>query len=202
MARVPSRPIRLPRCSTILGVLIDRFMPEFDVSEHHLIRVQAPADRAYEAARHMDLARSAVVRSLFAARGIPALLRRRRPERRTMTLDDLADAGFVWLADEPPAEMVLGVAGTFWRPSGGVVRMAARDFESFERNGCAKAAWNFHVVPVDESTSIVTTETRVRVPDDESRRRFLLYWAAIGPFSGLIRKQALGLIRADAERGR
>jgi hypothetical protein len=37
------------------------------------------------------------------------------------------------------------------------------------------------------------------VPDDESRRRFMLYWAAIGPFSAVIRKQALALIRATSE---
>src|SRR5438132_3393356 len=192
-------PFGTSRCSTILGVLIDRFMPEFDVSEHHLIRVQAPAERTYTAARDLDLARSAVVRSLSALRGISGLVRRRPPHRRSMTFDDLVQAGFVWLADEAPTEMVLGVAGTFWRPSGGVVRMAAAEFEPFDREGCAKAAWNFHVVPVDEGTSIVTTETRVRVPDDESRRRFMLYWAAIGPFSGVIRRQALGLVRNAAE---
>jgi hypothetical protein len=28
----------------------------------------------------------------------------------------------------------------------------------------------------------------------------VLYWAAIGPFSAIIRKQALALIKADAER--
>jgi hypothetical protein len=47
----------------------------------------------------------------------------------------------------------------------------------------------------------VVTETRVRVPDDASRRKFLLYWAVIGSFSGLIRRQALGLVKAEAERG-
>ena len=183
-------------------MLIDRFMPEFDISEHHLIRVEAPPERAYEAARGVDLARSKAVRGLFAARGLPALARGRRLDRGTMTLDDLVKGGFVWLAEEPPTELLLGVAGSFWRPRGGVVRIEPDDFESFRRDGCAKAAWNFRVVPIDESTSIVTTETRVQVPDQDSRRRFLLYWAAIGPFSALIRKQALGLIKDGAERGR
>jgi hypothetical protein len=54
-------------------------------------------------------------------------------------------------------------------------------------------------VPVDEETSIVTTETRVLLPHGESRRAFLLYWAAIGPFSAVIRKQALLLIKRSAE---
>ena len=183
-------------------MLIDRFMPEFDVSEHHLIRVEAAAGRAYEATRQVDLNRSVVIRGLLAARGIPLLLRRRHLSRGTLTLDDLVRGGFVWLADDPPVELVLGIAGTFWRPSGGVVRMSPDDFESFDRDGSAKGTWNFRVVPVDDATSIVTTETRVRVPDDESRRKFLLYWAAIGPFSALIRKQALGLIKRSAEGSR
>ena len=181
-------------------MLIDRFMPEFDVSEHHLIRVEAPAERAYEAARRVDLAHSRIVRSLFAARAIPSIVRGRPTAIGNMSVDDLVRRGFVLLADDPPTELVLGVAGTFWRPSGGVVRMSAEDFESFEVDGCAKAAWNLAVVPIDESTSIVTTETRVRVPDDRSRRKFLLYWAAIGPLSALVRKQALGLVKRGAER--
>jgi hypothetical protein len=175
-------------------------MPEFDVSEHHVTRVHAPADRAYQAARQVDLGRSRVIRGLLSARGIPLLIRsRRRPPPRTMTLDDLVNDGFVWLAQQPPEELVLGVAGSFWRPSGRVLHLAGSEFESFGSPGFAKAAWNFRVIPLDESRSIVATETRVRVPDDESRRKFLLYWAAIGPFSGLVRRQALALIKADAE---
>src|SRR5262245_40116811 len=37
--------------ATIAPVLIDRFLPEFDVSEHHVARVHAPVDRAYAAVR-------------------------------------------------------------------------------------------------------------------------------------------------------
>jgi hypothetical protein len=181
-------------------VLIDRFMPEFDVSEHHVTRVHAPAARAYEAARHVDLGGSKVVRGLFAACGIPSAIKhRRRSPPRTMTLDDLVGEGFVWLAQEPPNELVLGVVGSFWHASGRLFHLDPSDFEPFDRHGFAKVAWNFRVLPLDETRAIVTTETRVRVPDDESRRKFLLYWAAIGPFSGLIRRRALALIKADAE---
>jgi hypothetical protein len=36
--------------------------------------------------------------------------------------------------------------------------------------------------------------------DDESRRRFRLYWLFIGPFSGLIRRKILRSIKHEAER--
>jgi hypothetical protein len=183
-------------------MLIDRFMPVFDVSEQHLIRVKAPADRTYKALRMVDLTQSRVIRSLFAVRGIPRLVRRRpRAQLGNMTLDDLVRGGFMWLDEDPGAEIVLGVVGSFWRLSGGVLRIEPEEFEGFDRPGYAKAAWNFRVVPDGDDASIVTTETRVRVPDEASRKKFALYWAAIGPFSGLVRKQALVLVRAAAEGG-
>ena len=184
-------------------MLIDDFMPTFDVSERHHTLALAPADRTYDAARNVDLARSRVIRGLFAARGVPRMVRgRRRPVPRTMTLDDLLAAGFVWLGEDPGREFVLGLVGTFWKPSGGVRRIEPREFAAFEEPGQAKATWNVRVIPDGDDRTFVSTETRVRVPDEASRRRFALYWAAIGPFSGVIRKQALVLIKRNAERGR
>ena len=182
-------------------MLIDDFMPTFDVSERHHTLALAPAERTYEAVRRVDLARSRVVRGLFATRGIPGLLRaRRRRPPRTMTIDDLIAAGFVWLGEEPEREFVLGLVGTFWKPGGGVRRIEPREFPAFDEPGQAKAVWNFRVIPDGDERTFISTETRVRVPDDASRRKFLLYWAVVGPFSALVRKQALALIKRDAER--
>jgi hypothetical protein len=183
-------------------VRIDDFLPTFDVSERHHTMVLAPAGRTYEAARRLDLARSRLIRGLIAARGIPLLVRGRRLRPRTMTLDDLVQAGFIWLAEEPGEELVLGIVGSFWKPTGGVRRIEPSQFVRFEEPGVAKAAWNFRVLPDGDERSFVVTETRVRVPDEASRRKFVLYWAVVGSFSGLIRKQALALVKRDAERAR
>jgi hypothetical protein len=181
-------------------VLIDDFMPSFDVSERHHTLVMAPADRAFEATRRVDLARSRAIRGAIAVRAIPLVLRRRPMPRRSLTLDDLVRAGFVWLGEDLDREIVLGVVGAFWRPTGGVRRIDASEFAAFSEAGVAKAAWNFRVIPDGDDRSFVITETRVRVPDEASRKKFLLYWAVIGAFSGLIRRQALALVKADAER--
>jgi hypothetical protein len=185
-------------------VLIDDFMPTFDVSERHHTLVLAPAEDAYRAAREMDLARSRVIRGLLSARGIPRMIARRPGRRRprSITVDRLLASGFVWLGEDPGHEFVLGLVGTFWRPGGGISRVDPSEFRSFDEPGQAKAVWNFRVIGDGEDRSFVTTETRVRVPDEGSRRKFVLYWAAIGPFSGVIRRQALALIKADAERER
>jgi hypothetical protein len=181
-------------------VLIDGFMPVFDVSERHHVLVDASAESAYQAARGVDLSKSRPIRALFALRGIPSLVRGRSRGSRSMTLDDLIRGGFVFLAQEPPREIVLGVVGRFWKPAGGVRRVDASEFAALGEPGEAKAAWNFRVETVTDGRSVVYTETRVRCADEPTRRKFLLYWAAIGPLSGYVRRRALHLIRSDAER--
>lgn len=176
-------------------------MPVFDVFERHHVLVDAPAEQTYQAVRRVDLGRSAPIRALFALRGIPALLRRRPRVSRTMTLDDLIAGGFILLAEDPPREIVLGVVGTFWRPTGGIRRIEGSEFAVFSEPGQAKATWNFRVESVTDGRSVVYTETRVRCVDGPTRRKFLLYWAAIGPFSGYVRRRGLRLIKSDVDRG-
>jgi hypothetical protein len=47
--------------------------------------------------------------------------------------------------------------------------------------------------------SLLGTETRVASTDESARRKFSIYWRAIGPFSGLIRKILLRQIKGAAE---
>jgi len=42
-------------------------------------------------------------------------------------------------------------------------------------------------------------EIRIACPDPRSRRKFALYWRLVGPFSGLIRKRMLEIVRDRAE---
>lgn len=184
-------------------MLIDEFMPEPQFAERHAVRVAAPPERAWEAVRNLDLRGSLVVRALFALRSVPALFAGDRGRGRALgcTLDGLLDSGFVLLAERAPREIVLGLAGKFWTPSGRISRVEADEFRDFDRPGLALATWNFTVLPTDEG-SLVATETRVRCTDAAARRSFARYWRVIRPFSGLIRREALRAIRRAAERSR
>ncbi len=104
-------------------VLIDQVMPVFDVAERHTVRVMASPDVTYDAARKLDLAKSRIVRSLFAARGLPRQLRAGPVTARNWTFDDFLDAGFVWLGEDPGVEFVIGAIGAFWRPASRLVRV-------------------------------------------------------------------------------
>lgn len=182
-------------------MLIDEIMPEPHFAERHAIRVAAPPERAYEAVRRLDLRGSPVIRTLFALRSLPGLFSRRRGRRGLgSTMDTLLANGFVLLAEQPPREIVLGLAGQFWKPTGGIARLAADEFRGCDLPGLALAAWNFTVLPTDEG-SLVATETRVRCTDTAAHRSFARYWRVVRPFSGLIRMEALRTLRRAAERG-
>ena len=181
-----------------MKALIDEFLPHYDVVERHQVFIAATPTRVYECVRRLDAGRMPFTAALLALRGIPHLLTgAARPSLR-MTLEDLMTLGFVVLADDPPRELVLGVAGQFWRPASGVVRISASDFGSFAEPAHVRAAWSFRIES-EPGGCRLRTETRVECIDDAARRRFRLYWAVIGPFSGLIRRDMLRAIRRDAE---
>jgi hypothetical protein len=180
-------------------VLIDEFLSDYDVVEHHAIDVDAPVDQAFRAVKELDLARSPVVLALLFARGLPHLFTGAVKPKRRLRLDDIVESGFVVLAEEPDRELVLGIVGKFWQLSSGVHRMESDQFTGFDEPGFAKAAWNFVVVERAGGGSTVTTETRIACTDAEARRNFGWYWRLIGPFSALIRRIMLRDIKRCAE---
>lgn len=58
-----------------------------------------------------------------------------------------------------------------------------------------KIFWNFYFEPVSANETIVSTETRILCVSAKAKRRFPVYWFVVRPFSGLIRKEILRLIR-------
>ena len=107
--------------------------------------------------------------------------------------------GFILLTDEPEREIVLGLIGRFWVRSPQIQPVPAEAFVKFNRPGLAKAVMNMAFSPGEAGTILLVTETRVSCPDEATRRSFQRYWRLIGPFSGLIRKEWLRLIKKQAE---
>lgn len=182
-------------------MLIDELLPRYDVVERHQIKILAPARIVYEAVRELDLSDSRVVRLLFRLREVPGSFRSKHRDARRLglTLRDLVAGGFIVLGERPNEEIVLGVVGRFWTASGNIKRMDADAFNAFLSPGFAKAVWNFSVNQGEAGTTNLATETRVLCLDDSSRRRFKLYWTFIAPFSGVIRKEALRVVKIAAE---
>jgi hypothetical protein len=180
-------------------MLIDSFLPVPDVSEKHRIEIAADRQVVYRALWTADLGASGIVKGLLLLRALPQFLLHpgtRRPRtKRAITLQTLIDAGFGVLAEEPDREIVLGVTGPFWRPVGNVLPFSAEEFRGPVRPGVARAVWNFSVDEVANGHTMLSTETRVICGDRSSRRKFRAYWLLVRPFSGLIRRLMLRVVR-------
>src|SRR2546425_1963781 len=156
---------------------LERILPRYDASERHAIVVRADAARTYAALRALDLADLPLTRMLMAVRALPDRLLRRRglPLRRHMTLEGLLGAGFALLAEEPGREIVLGIAGRFWRVTGGGMRVSAADFAAFSAPGTAKAAMDFRLEPLAGGRTRPSTEAPDPCAQDAARRRSRRY---------------------------
>lgn len=69
---------------------------------------------------------------------------------------------------------------------------------ALDRSGL-KIAIDFRAEPIPGGSRL-RTETRVQATSERARRRFRVYWLAIGPFSALIRRRWLASTIASAKR--
>jgi hypothetical protein len=176
---------------------IDEFLPIHDVSASYAIGINASPSVVYQCLLRSDFNKLWVVRLLMT-------IRTGKPQPRNRVLRDLPQrlqgTGFVILYDVPGEELVVGVAGKFWRPDGGrCLELTVGNFGEFARSGYAKAAWNFSFRIESGQCTVLSTETRIKCFGRSALWKFRLYWTLIASFSGLIRKAILKRVKIDAE---
>lgn len=184
-------------------------MPRYQFFERHEARVSAPPDVVYETLWTADLGRHPLVRALLAARSLPARmasLGRARPVSRLqdggpLTLRIMLGRGFILLDALPEEEVVIGLTGRFWTLQGGILPSDPASFRGEPPPGTARVVTNFALQAFEEGTHL-STQTRILCADRAARRAFALYWLAIRPGSGLIRRAWLATLRRQAERSR
>ena len=176
---------------------IDEYLTNPDFSARYEIRINAPAPVVYRCLLRSDFSELWLVRLLVTVRSgkrlprspLPCDLRQR-----------LQVTGFVILAEGAGQELVLGVAGRFWRPDGGrCTDLTPDEFSEFSHLGYAKAAWNFRLRSDSAETTLLSTETRIKCFGQAALWKFRLYWSLVGPFSGLMRKAILKQVKIAAE---
>lgn len=176
---------------------IDGFLPDHDFCARYEISIKAQPSTVYECLLRSDLSELWLVRLLMTIRSGKPLRRNAKPGDLRQRLQG---TGFVILTDAPQDELVIGVAGRFWRPDGGRWgELSAEDFSSFSRPGYAKAAWNFKMRLDSHEITMLATETRIKCFGLSAIWKFRLYWTLVGPFSGLIRKTMLKHVKRAAE---
>lgn len=195
-----------------LETLLDEWMPAWQFSERHSLRVQATPEQAYRAIREVTGDEIFLLRTLTWIRNPRWLWSAPQPEHilnppgRKPILDVAMAGGFVLLAEsaesEAPREIVLGTV-VLWD---GTTRFRdeitgqERIGRLLRTPGNAVATINFRVRDEGGGWVTVTTETRVFATDVSAQRRFARYWRVIYPGSSLLRYTWLRAIRARAEK--
>ena len=167
---------------------LDEFLPAYEFSERHSIEIGAAPERIDEALRTVTLADSPLTFALLRLRGM-------RRQAREPFLAGMNRMGVV-LDDAPGEGIVLGLTGRFWRPRGDeeLRTRTPEEFLAFDRTDACKAVLDFRA-----NGSLLSTETRVHVPDAQARRKFARYWLLVRPFSGLTRILLLRAVKRRAE---
>ncbi|HET7188463.1 MAG TPA: DUF6064 family protein [Gemmatimonadaceae bacterium] len=193
----------LPRASDARAErTIDRYLPAYEVREVHETRVAAPAGSVFASACTMDLYDSRVVRALFDGREL--LMLRRRPSTHVSQpfLHEMTTIGWGLLSSTAGREVVYGAVTKPWEGAVRFRAIPATDFADFHEPGYARIVWSITVEPDGPGAARVRTETRVATTDAASRARFRRYWAFLSPGIILIRREALALVKHDAETRR
>ncbi|HSK45145.1 MAG TPA: hypothetical protein VLA83_14795 [Candidatus Binatia bacterium] len=188
---------------------LDQFMPAWQFSERHSIRIAAPEEKVYVALKQVTADEIHFFRTLIWIRrfGRPGPESILNPPPDMPLLQVATKTTFIVLAEEPNQEFVVGTliaAPRGWRPSGNKTSEGFKTLAASQ--GFVLAAMNFRLEDCASSRgaslscTLLTTETRVYVADAPSRRAFARYWRVIYPGSSLIRRMWLRAIKERAER--
>lgn len=172
-------------------MLHDKYLPEYHFSECHSTVIKASPEKIFHHLSEFYFSDSPIIKFLLTLRGI----RGRTPGG----LEGIQRKGFVLLEVKDDEEVILGLAGQFWRPSGKIQQCkSSAEFLQVNDPALAKATWNFRMIPHGNST-MLETETRIFC-GKHALPKFRLYWCLIRPFSGLIRKEILKGVKRRAEQ--
>jgi hypothetical protein len=198
-------------------MLIDEFMPVYDVSDAVATVVEADLATTWAALMDIDLIdvgrKRPLVAVLGALRILPEMvshllhgdLPSRQPEHlrlRDLTTIPFGKGGWVLLGVREQDEIALGLVGRFWRP---VIEFAsvssAAEFRTFAEPGFAKTIYALSVRVLDPRRTLLSGIMRTTTTDDHARRWFRRYWTfGVGSGAHLLVNGLLDVTREMAEQ--
>lgn len=200
--------------ATVNAMLIDRYLPSFDVTRIEHTVVNADIATTWRALRELDLTtvHTPLLDAAMAVRTLPgrvaAWTGRRRsvpppPPELRLSGDSPGLEGWLFLGEVPEQEIVLGAVGRFWQSDIAwfdVSEMTPDEFRVFAEPGWGRIAAGFSLRPYGETRTLASYEARTATADPESARRFRRYWTLVHPFVGHIMRAALAAVARDAPR--
>lgn len=181
-------------------LLLDRFMPEYEVAGEHRFTVRAPAEITLAAATNMRLDDSVLARAIFRTRELVLGAEPVSTKLPKGLLEQTKALGWGVLAEVPGREIVMGAVTQPWKANVVFRAVPPADFAAFDEPDCVKIAWTLRADPLGPDRSVFRTETRVATTDAAARAKFRLYWSFFSPGMFLIRLMTRGSLKAEAER--
>ena len=172
-------------------MLLDDFLPVYDVSDAVATVVHADVSTTWQALMQVDLIevgrRKPLVGVLGGLRALPEivshLLHGEVPPAGPahLRLRDLqalpaASGGWVLLGERPDDEIALGLVGKFWRPVIEWAEAPADRFRDWSTPGFAKTIYALSVRRIDDRHTLLSGAMRTATTDDTARQWFRRYW--------------------------
>jgi hypothetical protein len=196
-------------------MLVDDFVPVYDVSDTVATVVDADVATTWDALMAVDLIdvgrRRPLVAALGALRMLPELVSHvlhgeapaRSPGqlrlRDTPTLPQ-DQGGWVLLGERPHDELALGVVGKFWRPVIVYAKVTPESFRDFDTPGYARTIYSLSVRPIHERRTLLSGVMRTATTDEHARRWFRRYWTfGVGSGAHVLVNGLLDVVRETAE---
>lgn len=182
------------------SILLDRFIPAPEVTEHHQVRIAAPPDVVITTARNMELLNQPVVRAVIRLRELAMGAKKDLRRHPKALLSQMQSIGWVVLAERAGREIVLGAVTKPWESDVAFRSIPAGSFAEFREPGYVKIAWTLRADPIGENETMFHTETRVATTDQAARKLFRRYWSFVAPGVEVIRIAMLRPLKNAAEK--
>jgi hypothetical protein len=196
-------------------MLVDDFLPTYDVSDAVATVVHADVATTWDALMEVDLIEVGRKRPLVGVLGairvlpdiVSQMLHGELPQRppqhlrlRDTTGISLAKGGWVLLGERPRDEIALGLVGKFWRPVIEFAAVPAEQFRSFAEPGFAKTIYALSVRSLDEGRTLLSGVMRTATTDEHARRWFRRYWTfGVGSGAHILVNGLIDVTREMAE---
>jgi hypothetical protein len=198
-------------------MLVDEFMPIYDVSDSVATVVDADLATTWAALMEVDLIEVGRKRPLIAVLGalriLPDIVSHllhgelppRQPDRmrlRDLTTIPLDKGGWVLLGVREQDEIALGLVGKFWRPVIEFAEVLSTDhFRAFAEPGFAKTIYALSVRSLDPGRTLLSGVMRTTTTDEHARQWFRRYWTfGVGSGAHLLVNGLLDVTREMAEQ--
>jgi hypothetical protein len=196
-------------------MLVDDYLPVYDVSDSVATIVDADVARTWDALMQVDLLevgrQRPIVALLGALRALPEIVNRvlhgeaptpppAHLRLRDITQLPLGEGGWVLLGERPRNEIALGLVGKFWRPVITFAKVTPEGFRDFSEPGFAKTVYALSVAPLNGGRTLLSGVMRTATTDDQARRWFRRYWTfGVGSGAHILVNGLLGVTREMAE---